>query len=792
MEAKIAGTAWDPSCEQLVIEEWAKGKVYAFDPKSQKPLYSIDTPPPYVNSPVHIGHAATYSMMDFFARFRRMSGWNVLFPFGLDRNGLPIEAAAEKKFGVRPHDVSREKFVSLCKQVLESSSTATADTFRRLGISFNSWEVGPKVGDAYLTDSPEYRQLTQDTFIDLWKAGLVTQAKRVNNYCPGCRTTIADAEIEYLDKKTLFNFVAFKVKETGKEVLIATTRPELLAACAAVLYNPKDTRYQSLKGKHLITPLYQKEIPILPHPLAKVESGTGLVMMCSFGDYTDVRFFREQKLAPVICIGEDGKMNHNAGFLSGLKIAEAREKIIEELRKNSFLKDQKEILHRTPICERSKHDIEFIEMDEYYLEQLPLLDTLRTAAKKIAFYSEDKRELLLNWIDSLSMDWAVSRRRVYATEIPLWYCKQCGKPIVPPKGRYYQPWKEAPPKPCSCGSREAEPEMRVFDTWFDSSISPLYILHYPNSPFFKTHKICTLRPQGKEIARSWLYYTLLRCHQLTKRPIFRDVWVHNHVLDAKGKKMSKSLGNVIDPQEILAKFGSEVFRFWIATEGDISKGDIICSIDRIAGAGKTLTKLWNAARFISTFGEPKGKPTEVIDRWIVSEINALAISTKKAYESYDFHTPVVALRSFLWDLFTAHYLEMVKSRAYNEFGLFTKQEQSSALAALNYCLDTLLKLLAPVLPVVTYTLYNQLRKKDIHQESFPNPKSKKEKFPFTTEQLAGLNSAVWKAKREKGLSLKAAVKKAVVPKAFKPLEKDLKAAHNIGELEFGENISIEV
>ena len=791
MEAKIAGTNWNPACEQTIIEGWAKRKAYAFDPTSKKPLYSIDPPPPYVNSPVHIGHATTYAMMDFFARYRRMSGWNVLFPFGLDRNGLPIETAAEKRFGVRPHDVPREKFVSLCKQVLESSSDATSRTFQRLGISFNSWDVGPKAGDAYLTDSPEYRQLTQDTFIDLWHKGLVTQAKRINNYCPGCRTTIADAEIEYLDKNTLFNFVAFKVKETGKEVLVATTRPELLAACAAVLYNPKDTRYQSLKGKHLVTPLYNKEVPLLAHPFAKVESGTGLVMMCSFGDYTDVRFFREQKLQPVICIGEDGRMNQNAGFLSGLKVAEARERIIDELKKNSFLKDQKEILHRTPICERSKHDIEFIEMNEYYLEQLPLLDKIRAIAKKTAFYAGDKRKLLLDWMDSLTMDWAISRRRVYATEIPLWYCKKCGKTIVPPKGRYYQPWKEAPPKPCSCGSKEAEPEMRVFDTWFDSSISPLYILQYPG-PFFRAHKQCTLRPQGKEIVRSWLYYTLLRCQQLTNRQIFRDVWIHNHVLDAKGKKMSKSLGNVIDPQEILARFGSEVFRFWVATEGDISKGDLVCSLDRIAGAGKTLTKLWNAARFISTFGEPKGRPTETIDKWIVSEVDAITIAAKTSYEAYDFHTPATAIRSFLWDLFTSHYLEMVKNRAYNEMGLFTKEEQSSAVVALNYCLDTLLKLLAPILPVITYSLYQQLRNKDIHSEKFPTLKPSKEKFPFTSQQLVELNSAIWKAKRDKQLSLKAAVRRAVVPKVFKLLEKDLRAAHNIGELEFGEETKIEV
>ncbi|MBI2579346.1 MAG: valine--tRNA ligase [Candidatus Aenigmarchaeota archaeon] len=779
---------WSKDMEKEIRERWKLSGEHEFDAKSGKPVFSIDTPPPYVNTPVHIGHAATYAMMDMFARFRRMTDHNVLFPLGLDRNGLPIEMAAEKKFGVRMSESSRERFMEMCRQVLEESSTESIDSFVRLGISFNSWNTGSGVGEIYLTDSEDYRAMSQSTFIDLWHMGYIYEDTRINNYCPGCRTTIADAEIDYRDVKALFNEVKFLIRETGEYVIIGTTRPELIPSCGMVIFNPEDRRYQHLEGKTAVTPVFEKEVPVRAHPFADMSKGTGLAMMCSAGDQTDIRFFREMHLQPVISIGMDGRMNENAGFLKGLKVEEARTKMLGEISGKNLLVSSRETVHRAPICERSKHAVEFIEMKEFYLKQVNLKETLRNATDAISFYSPKSRQILLDWLDSVSIDWPVSRRRYYATEIPLWYCKN-NHAIVPEKGKYYRPWKEkCPVKKCpECGSSEFRGEERVFDTWFDSSSSPLYILKWHSDrEFFSRMHSCTLRPQGKEIVRTWLYYTLLKSYILTDRVIFDDVWIHHHIVDESGKKMSKSVGNVMDPHVILEKYGAEPFRLWCATEGNLSEGDLKCSFERIEGAAKTITKLWNVCRFISMFERSESAPhLEELDKWIINETNLLADFCRRQYEIYDFHGPAVQLKHFLWETFASHYIELVKNRAYNQSGAFTQKQQQSALYTLHYCADVLLKLLAPIVPFVTYELCMKMRGDDIHKEKFPEPSVLYE-VPFSTQDIETLNSSIWKAKKDRNMSLKAKIVKLTLPEKFQCIEKDIVHTHGVEKVDYGE------
>jgi valyl-tRNA synthetase len=620
--------------------------------------------------------------------------------------------------------------------------------------------------------------------------------KKVNNYCPVCRTTIADSEIEYKNTQAVFNYIKFRVKETGDSITIATTRPELLAACGMVVFNPRDKRYKKLEGKTAVVPLYEKEVPIKAHPYAKMGSGTGLVMMCSFGDYTDIRFFREMNLRPVILINSRGLMNEKAEFLENMTIKEARKEITGRLEARGLIEKQEKTMHRTPVCERSKTEIEFIAMSEYYLKQLDFKPEMKRIARKTRFYSPGSRHILLDWVNSLSMDWAISRRRYYATEMPLWYCKGCGNPIVPPKGRYYRPWKERPPteKCPRCGSIEFEPEARVFDTWFDSSISPLYILKYHTKKrFFSASVPCTLRPQGKEIVRTWLYYTLLRAYQLTKKPIFRDAWIHYHVLDEKGFKMSKSLGNIIDPMDIIHRFGAESFRIWCALEGNITVSDLKCSFERIEGASKFLTKLWNVARFVSMFRQPKrGTKLAHTDRWILKELNRLIRFTRDRYEHYDFHTPLVAIKHFIWETFASHYIELVKSRAYNQDRRFTKTEQKAALYTLNKVLGELLLLLHPVACFITHRIYKDVFGEDIDSQEFPKPNTRftKARLPFKTEDLMALNSRIWKKKKKGGLSLKTPIRHVTVPRRFKKIEKDLLAAHGIKGIRYGKGFGI--
>ncbi|MDP6293669.1 MAG: valine--tRNA ligase [Candidatus Woesearchaeota archaeon] len=785
----IEDKRWTKEKEESLAKQW-RTSPYPFDKKNEKPLFSVDTPPPYVNAPVHMGHVTTYIIMDMIARFKRMTGHNVLFPLGLDRNGLPIEVAAEKKFKKKLTEVPREEAIEMCKKILEESSLASVESFARAGISFNSWKIGTNPGEIYLTDSDDYRALTQGTFIDMWKKGLIYEDVRTNNYCPGCQTTIADSEIEYEDKPTIFTDIQWET-DTGEKIVIGTTRPELLCSCEAVLYHPNDQRYKHLEGKNAITPIYGRKVKIMAHPLAEMDKGTGLVMMCAFGDYTDIRFFREQKLTPKIAINKDGTLNQHAGKYEGKRIYAGRKAILEDLKEAGLIVEQRQIQHRTPVCDRSKDDVEFIELPEFYVKQLEFKDTLRSIAESVSIHAEPSRQILLDWIDSIAIDWPISRRRFYATEVPVWHCTKCKEIVLPPKGKYYQPWKEKSPVPCpKCQSTDLKGEERVFDTWFDSSISPLYILQYEkDDKFFRNNIPCSLRPQGKEIVRTWLYYTLLKCFHLTNKTIFKDVWIHYHVVDDNGKKMSKSVGNIIDPQKLLDDHGAESLRLWAATEGDLSKGDIRCSDERIKGAGKTLTKLWNVARFVSSFPEGKEGNLEPLDEWILDELNTLIALANEKYAHYDFFTPALALRHFVWETFASHYLELAKNRAYNNEDLYTDEEANSARYTLHTVLSRLTRLFAPILPMVTYEIVKATENKDVHQEAFPKVERTYQP-PFKTEELMETNGAIWKAKQDKGISLKAEVKKATLPKSLQVIEKDIKHTHTIGDITYGDTFAI--
>ena len=794
-QPRISEKKWSKELEKDVYEKWKQEEPYKFNAAAKGKVYSIDTPPPYLNTPIHIGHATTYSLMDMFARYKRMKGFNVLFPLGLDNNGLPIEMAAEKKFNIRFHQLSREEFLQRCRQVLEEAGTASVDSFLRLGIGFNSWKRGNGIGEVYETDSEDYRKLTQETFIDLWNKGMIYEEERINNYCPGCRTTIADAEIDYAEINSNWNEVKFKIRETGEEVLIGTTRPELIASCIAIIFNPEDDRYKKLAGKTALTPIYNREVPIMAHPLASMDKGTGLVMMCTAGDTADIRFAREVGLAPVISINMDGTMNDNAGFLKGMKVKEARAAIIEELRKKGLLAKQTPTVHRTPVCERSGDHVEFISMKEFYLKQVEFKEKLLKIAGDLNFYADSSRQMLIDWINSVSIDWPISRRRYYATEIPLWYCKKCNAAVVPPKGKYYQPWKEkAPAEKCAkCGNNEFVGETRVLDTWFDSSNTPLYILKYNrDDAFFKKNFPCTLRPQGKDIVRTWLYYTLLKGYLLTGKSVFANAWINYYIVDEHGKKMSKRKGNVVDPHDILEKYGAEPFRLWAAIEGNITTTDFRCSFDRMDGAGKSIVKLWNVARFVSIFkndGADKKVKLQPLDMLIRHEVNGLVEEAAKGYEQYDFHNPATQIKHFLWETFASHYLELVKNRAYNTDNRFSEEEQTAAVATLYYCLEELLLILAPIVPMITHKLYSNLFNKDIHFEKFPAPESY-ELPGFTGEELEELNRSIWKQHTEKGLTLKAEIKEAVIPEKFKPIERDLKAAHSIAKIAYGNELKL--
>lgn len=791
--------SWKPEIEEKITSKWSSKDLFPISPKTKKKIYSIDTPPPYVNAPIHIAQAITYCYMDFFARYKRMKGFDVLFPLGLDRNGLPIEIAAEKKYKIDPLKLGREKFIESCEKLINEGSISTTDSFSKLGISFTSYKEGPHLGSIYKTDSPKYRALTQSTFIDLYRKGLVYEENYLTNWDTKLQTTIADSEIIREEKETSLNFVKFKLSNSNEHLIIATTRPELLCTAALIIYNPKDKRYQKLKGKKAITPIFNIEVPIIEHHSADPEFGSGLVFMSkSAGDLEAVRFLREMGIKPVSAVGIDGKINSHGKLLKGLPTKEARKRIVEELKNQNLLEKQEKLIHSIPISERSGAEIEFVSMPEFYLKQMKFIKDIKTISKQINFYPKESKKILDSWLKSVKIDWPISRRRYYATPIPLWHTHSKKETLtaLPPEGDYYIPWKQNPPKN-SLIFKDGKPtnktvkdypnekwhgETRVFDTWMDSSISELYILDYKSSDFFKKAFPATLRPQGKEIVRTWLYYTLLRGFLETKKPSFKDVWIHQHLTDEKGQKMAKSKGNVTDPKEIIKEHGAEALRFWAATEGDLSKQDLKVSKEKIKAETKTINKLLNISRFIQQFpniSRPLEKKTiSPLDKLFISYIEELTNYCDEKYNSYDFYNPAIRLRRFLWEDFASHYLELVKARAYNQEKTFSPEEQKSAHYTLHFLLKRLITLLYPITPQIT-TIIAKEEGFNLLKTNFPKT-NKPSLNPGLINQLKEFNSKVWKNKRDKGISLRDSIEGVKLPSPLKNFEKDIKACHKLG------------
>jgi valyl-tRNA synthetase len=554
-------------------------------------------------------------------------------------------------------------------------------------------------------------------------------------------------------------------------------------------------------------------------------------MVCSYGDQNDVQVFRELGLSEIVALNENGITTAAAGHYSGLRVNQARTKITEDLKSAGLLEREQEIMHRTPLCERSKTPIEIIPLQDYYVKQLDFIPKLREAANtKLEFHPEMHRQILLNWLDSIAIDWPVSRRRFYGTEIPIWYCKNCLSPNVPPPGKYYRPWKEKPPfdRCQKCGGSEFTGEERTFDTWMDSSISPLYVTKYHvnnnnhrdndnhsgNSDIragdgnveeglFEYAYPTALRPQAKDIIRTWLHYTMLRCMQLTDQVPWHQAWIMGYGVDEKGEKMSKSKGNVIDPFPVIQKYGADTFRFWSASEASLGY-DFRCSEQRIASAQKFLSKLWNLGRFLSSFPAVLERPDELetSDRWILAELARLQEECKRGYLEFNFWIPANAIREFTWNVFAAHYVEMIKGRAYDP----ANTGRASALYTLHHCFSSILLLLAPIAPFITDELWSKIyhdysNGRNIHQSgrifsdavvvvtttdaAGPATNDDYKSMLHYTKQITEFNSMVWNKKKEttsketgKPLSLKDPIEIAI-PAVLVPFAKDLESMHNL-------------
>jgi len=781
----IIGKIWSSEIEKNILDEWKKDDIFKNDGlKDSKNYYIIDTPPPYPSGkPWHIGAAAHYSQIDMIARVARSKGFNVLFPIGIDRNGIPVEIYTEKKYKIKMRNVDRKEFLKLCENVLDETEKEFIEILKSLGISSN-------FNDVYHTDSIDYRTFTQSTFIEMWKKGLIYLGNRPNNYCIDCGTTISDSEIIYINMETKLVHVKFFLNCCDEFLTIATTRPELLFACQAVIVNPDDERYKEKQGMTLKIPLFDREVKVLPHNSVDPNFGSGVVMVCSYGDLNDVQLFRELRLKEIKSINPNGKTTEYAKQFSNISLKDARNRIIEELQTKNLISKIEIISHRTPICERSKTPIEIISLEDYYLKQVNLKSDLVECSKKIKFYPEMHRQILLNWLNSIAIDWPISRRRYYGTEIPIWYCKKCKFPNVPEPGKYYRPWNEDPPfdKCYNCDHGEFEGEQKIFDTWMDSSITPLYITKFnKNKKFHDITYPNTIRPQGKDIVRTWLYYSILRCLYLTDQVPWKSAWIMGYGVDDKGEKMSKSKGNVIDPLPIIKKYGADTFRFWSASEANLGY-DFRCSEQKILNSQKFLSKLWNIGRFIANFeliGEgDKPQKLNSTDKWILAELDNMLKKCVEGYDELNFFIPSNTIREFTWNIFASHYIELVKSRVYNEID---QNERKSALYTIHKCFKNILLLLEPICPFITYELWTKIYSNDdtVKTKTFPSISNEYYEMVSLTQKLIQFNSEVWNKKKvtissitKKPLSLKDQIK-IVIPDELSLFKSDLIAMHNI-------------
>ena len=780
---------WSPKLEEDLIRKWEEEGLYKaqVDFRKDEEYVVIDTPPPYPSGKWGVAQAGHYAQIDMVARALRLLGYKVLVPFYADRNGLPAEVTVERRYGIIAHELARtpegrEKFLEMVRKVLDEYEEDLVKTWRRLGCLFDYWKDG--------TDSPKYRRVTQATFIELWQRGLVYESYKPVTWCPRCMTTLAEAEIEFKKKRGKLYYIKFKIKETGEDIIIATTRPELLNACGAVIYNPADERYKHLKGKHAVVPLYGKVVPILEHEYAKPEFGTGLVMMCSYGDTHDVWFFRELKLKATILINPDGTMNENAGFLKGLKVDEARERIAEKLASEGLIVKVEELEHEIPVCWRCKTPVEFIHMKEYFLKQLEFKDEILKVADKMIFRPKEHKVRLESWVKSLAMDWPISRTRFYGTEIPVWKCRKCSHVILAEPGKYVRPWRDPPPvdKCPNCGANKEEivGETRTFDTWFDSSISVLYVTGWLDDREASLKALeHSLRPQGYDIIRTWLYYTILRVWLLTGKPPFRWVRITGMGLDEKGRAMHKSLGNIIYPMPYIEKYGADAFRYWAAASGRLGS-DYRWSENLVRTGQLFATKLINIARFISPFRN-YGEDFKLreIDKAMIKYATRVAAEIAKSYEELDVFEPIQKIYDLAWNVFASNYLETVKPRAYGKYS-FSEAEVRGAHYTLHRVFKLILKLLAPIMPFVTDYIWRHLYSpsKSIHTEVLTTEDLKYEEGnEDLIKLLIKVNSAVWKYKKENNMKLSDELSAVLyIPAEGRVIAEDIKALHKVSEV----------
>lgn len=760
--------------EEKILSYWSENKTYKFVGK--KGAYSIDTPPPTVSGKMHIGHAFSYSQQDFIARFRRMyhsKEGGVFYPFGTDDNGLPTEKLIEKIKNVKSKDMSREDFIDLCLKTLKEITPDFVKDWKRLGVSCD-YDV------YYSTIDDTTRKLSQKYFIELFKKGEVYRKNFPTIWDTRFQTPVAQAELE--DKEVSSFFTTLKFTVDGNELPIATTRPELLGACVAVFVNPKDKRYKSFVGKKAKVPLFENEVPILEDESAEIDKGTGVLMICSYGDKFDVDAIQRHKLDSRVVLNYDGTLNDLSGKYSGLKTKEARKEILKDLKDAGLVLAQKEITHVVNVFEKSGEEIEFLPTQQWFIKLLDKRKKLISQAKKINWFPEFMFKRYENWVNGLDWDWSVSRDRHFGIPIPIWECESCKEFILPSE-------KELPVDPsvlkkkCPKCKNESKPEMKVLDTWVTSSITPQIASSLVGG---KIKVPFSLRPNAHDIIRTWAFYTIVRSFIHENEIPWKDIGVSG-IVSLKGEKMSKSKGNVIDPQEVISQYGADSLRFWAA--GSKLGEDLDYQEKDLVAGKKLINKLTNASKFVfmnlEDYDFKKPKKLEKIDELFLFRLNEVVKKSTDAFLKHEYSKSKQETDNFFWSDFCDNYLEIVKKRVYQGSG----DSKVSAQYTLYQSLLTILKLFAPFVPFVTEEIYQEYFKKKEKVESVHLMEWPKFEKVSDYNNLNLLFDLISKVRQEKSKNQKPMNSEIVLAleslKNFEGMEEDLRNVVNAKEIKEG-------
>ena len=744
---------------------WEKNRLYKFDPNAKGSIYSVDTPPPTVSGRMHLGHAFSYTQADFIVRYKRMRGFSIFYPFGWDDNGLATERLVEKNRKIRAKDFTRKEFIRICLEETRKVEEQLFEDFSSLGLSVD-WSI------TYRTIDELARKIAQTSFLDLHKKGRVYQKEAPSMWCPTCETAIAQAELEDRELESAFNDIYFEI-ESGEKIVIATTRPELLPACVAVFVHPTDERYKKIVGKKAKVPLFNQLVQILTDERADPSKGTGMVMCCTFGDQTDMEWYYAHKLPLKEAITKDGRMSELAGKFKGKRITEARKEILEELKIAGLLAKQKKIVHSVNVHERCKTEVEIIHTKQWFVKYLDLKEEFIVKAEEIRWFPKHMKVRYDNWIKGLQWDWSISRQRFFGVPFPVWYCKKCGNIILAEeKALPVDPLQDKPSKKCRCGSNEFEAEKDVMDTWFTSSLTPQINGKWTvDEKLFKKLYPMSLRPQAHDIITLWAFNTIVKGLFHQGRIPWKDIMISGHALDPKGRKMSKSLGNAVDPVGMIEKYSADSLRYWAAAA---SLGEDLPFQEKEMVAGKKFaTKLFNASWFVEAatkdfyLGKSDEKKLEfkVLDRWILSRLNKVKKEAEQGFERYEFAPALNAARNFFWLEFADYYIEEIKHRVYNKKDSSRKAAQYTLLKVL---LD-IVKIVAPIMPhlaeeIMNSSFKNYLKEKSVHLEEWPVAEERwvDEKSEKAALAINNVISKIRKFKSQNSIALNREVSKAVV------------------------------